>query len=114
MLYDQGNLTEIEHSMYNIWYDFYHKYVRPYNNQIYIYLRANPKICLERIKKRGRIEEESITLEYLEGLNNYHDEWLLNSTESNVIIIDCDDEFESDKNKQNNMIEQIKKKLIYV
>lgn len=109
MLYDDGKLSQIEHQMYNLWCDFYYKYVRSELDQIYIYLKAKPKICEQRIKKRGRIEETNIDLKYLEGLNDYHDKWLLN--ESNVIIIDCDDDFETNKTKQNDMINQIKLKL---
>lgn len=109
MLHDNGQLNQIEHSMYNLWCDFYHKYVRSQSNQIYIYLKAKPETCAQRIKKRGRVEEESISLEYLRGLNDYHDKWLQN--EQNVIIIDCEEEFEIDEDKHNQMINQIKNKL---
>ena len=88
MLYGGGQLNEIEHSIYNLWCDFYSKYVRSQDNQIYIYLRASPETCIECIKKRGRIEEESIGLDYLKKLNEYHDKWLLNL--DNVIILDCE------------------------
>lgn len=109
MLYDSGNLNHMEHSMYNVWCDFYHKYVRSNNNMIHIYLKAEPKICKERIIKRGRIEEKSIDLEYLIGLNNYHDKWLLSDRlKSNVIVIDCNQEFECDTEKQNEMVNKIK------
>jgi deoxyadenosine/deoxycytidine kinase len=109
MLHDQGHLTQIEHSMYSLWCDFYHKYVRPQDNQIYIYLKASAETCASRIKKRARIEEESIGIEYLKGLNDYHDAWLLK--ESNIIVIDCEEEFESDESKHLEMINQIKSKL---
>jgi thymidine kinase len=109
MLHDQGHLTQIEHSMYNLWCDFYHQYVRPQDNQIYIYLKASPETCAERIKKRGRVEEESIGLDYLKGLNNYHNKWLLN--EPNTIVIDCEEEFEIDQDKHYQMINQIKSKI---
>ncbi len=109
MLHDDGKLNQIEHSMYNLWCDFYHKYVRPQDNQIYIYLKASPETCANRIKKRGRVEEESIGLEYLTGLANYHDSWLLSDKlKSNVIVIDCEEEFELDEEKHNQMMGQIK------
>jgi deoxyadenosine/deoxycytidine kinase len=114
MLYDQGQINKIEHSMYNLWCDFYHKYVRSQDNQIYIYLKASPETCSDRIKKRGRVEEESIELEYLKGLDKYHNDWLVNGTQSNVIVIDCEEEFESDEQKHFQMIEQIKQKLIEI
>ena len=109
MLHDQGQMNELEHQMYNLWCDFYHQYVRSQSNQIYIYLKASPETCASRIKKRGRVEEETIGLDYLKGLNDYHDSWLL--TEPNVVIIDCEEEFENDIDKHNWMINQIKSKL---
>lgn len=109
MLHDQGQMNELEHQMYNLWCDFYHKYVRSQSNQIYIYLKASPETCASRIKKRGRVEEETIGLDYLKGLNDYHDSWLL--SEPNVVIIDCEEEFENDTDKHNWMINQIKSKL---
>jgi len=109
MLHDQGHMTEIEHQMYNLWCDFYHQYVRSQSNQIYIYLKASAETCAQRIKKRARVEEESIGLDYLKGLNDYHDAWLL--AEPNVIVIDCEKEFESDESKHFEMINQIKSKL---
>lgn len=111
MLYDDGKINEIEHSMYNLWCDFYYKYVRSQNNMIYIYLKSSPNICIDRIKKRGRKEEESITLEYLEGLDKYHNNWLLDSQTEKVVIIDCDEEFESNSEKQDLMIETLKNKI---
>ena len=41
-----------------------------------IYLRATPKVCMERIQKRDRIEERKITEEYIESLHKAHDYWL--------------------------------------
>jgi deoxyadenosine/deoxycytidine kinase len=109
MLYDDKILTDIEHDMYNLWYNFYEKYVNNNSNQTYIYLKCNPEIAFERIKKRGRQEEENITLEYLKKLHKYHEEWLLQL--DNVIIIDCNRDFENDKTYQDEIINLIKIKI---
>lgn len=42
-----------------------------------IYLRTTPEIIIERIKNRGRIEEENIDMNYLKLLHQLHDDWLL-------------------------------------
>ena len=109
MLYDTGKISEIEHQMYNLWCDFYYKYVRPELENIIIYLRCNPEIALERIKKRGRVEEKDITLEYLTELHKYHEDWLNdnNYKNSNIIIIDCNKDFENDKVYQNQILATI-------
>ncbi len=109
MLYDDKLLNEIEHQMYNLWYDFYHKYVNSNTNQIYIYLRCNPEIAYDRIAKRGREEEKNITLEYLNKLHEYHEQWLMGL--ENVIIIDCNKDFEYDLEYQNKIIDLIKCEL---
>ncbi len=106
MLYDDKLLNEIEHKMYNLWYDFYHKYVNDNSNQIYIYLRCDPEIAYARISKRGREEEKNISLEYLKKLHDYHEKWLIDL--DNVIIIDCNQDFEHDLEYQEKIIKKIK------
>ena len=111
MLYDSGEINEIEHKMYNSWYNFYEKFVRNNSKIIYIYLQCDPKICYERIKKRNRKEEQNIDIKYLEELNKYHDNWLLNNKNENIILLNCNDDFENNLEKQKIMIEIIKKKV---
>jgi len=107
MLYDNKQITEIEHQMYNLWCDFYYKYIRPELNNIIIYLRCTAETAKSRINKRGRKEEDAISLEYLKDLRKYHEEWLMDGKKTNVIVIDCDREFESDLEYQNKIIKQV-------
>ncbi len=106
MLYEQNKLTEIEHKMYELWSQFYHKYVRSNTDDKIIYLKSSPQGCAERIKIRGREEEKNITIEYLEQLNHYHEIWLNNNP--NVLIINCDKDFEHDIDYQNEIMSQVK------
>lgn len=55
-------------------------------NRIYLYLRTESEICFNRIQKRGRKGEETITLNFLRLLEKYHDDYLLNK----IIIPDKD------------------------
>lgn len=114
MLYDSGMINELEHQAYNLWCDFYWKYVRDNTKTkpIHIYLKCDADICKERIIKRGREEEANITLEYLQDLNKYHDAWLIDSNDKlNTIVIDCNEDFESNPQKQKDMIQQIIQKV---
>jgi deoxyadenosine/deoxycytidine kinase len=43
-------------------------------DNIYIYLKSKPDMCLTRIKKRNRQSENNITLEYLNDLHDLHEE----------------------------------------
>jgi deoxyadenosine/deoxycytidine kinase len=110
MLHDDGLLTDIEHTMYELWCDFYYNYVNKNNNLKYIYLRCIPDTAFKRIQKRGRAEEKNITLEYLNKLHKYHEIWLNNI--DNVLIIDCDKDFENDLDYQNEIINKIREKFI--
>lgn len=108
MLYDTNQISEIEHKMYNLWYDFYHDYVRKETDNIIVYLRCEPHVAYERIKKRNRIEEKDITLEYLSDVHRYHEEWLNNTNNDNIIIIDCNRDFEHDTVYQQEIIDIVK------
>jgi deoxyadenosine/deoxycytidine kinase len=105
MLYDDKIITNIEHQMYQLWCDFYKKNIYS-KDEFIIYLRCNPKTSFERIKKRGREEEKNISLEYLEKLHKYHEDWLF--SKNNVLIIDCDKDFENDIEYQTEIINNIK------
>jgi deoxynucleoside kinase len=109
MLYDDKILSEIEYNMYNMWCEFYSKHINSNDNYI-IYLKCTPSIAYDRIKKRGREEEKNITLEYLEKLHKYHEDWLLNK--DNVLIVDCDKEFENDEVYQKEIIDEIIDKVM--
>jgi len=105
MLYDDKKINEIEHQCYNLWYNFYDKYVRSGVKNKTIYLRCDPLISFARIKKRGRDEEKNITLEYLQKLHEYHESWLYNN--SDVLILDCNKDFEFNIEYQNELINQV-------
>lgn len=109
MLHDDKILSDIEHSMYNLWCDFYNNNVNNLSNQKIIYLRCDPQIAYDRIKKRGRIEEESVSMEYLQKLHKYHEDWLNNN--DNVIIIDCNKDFENDLKYQDEIINKLNNEL---
>lgn len=110
MLYDDGLITNIEHQIYELWCNFYTEYINNNNVIKYIYLRCSPETAYERIKKRGREEEKNITLDYLKKIHNYHENWLLNLED--ILIIDCDKDFESDLDYQLFIINKIKNQLI--
>ena len=94
MLYQQGHIKEIEWQTYNYWFDTFRNQTLP--NTI-IYVKTDPMICSNRIKKRNRNGEESIAIEYLNHCHELHEEWLRDS-KINIITIDGNIELE-DSNK---------------
>lgn len=90
LLYDNNNMTDIEYTIYNKWFNAFTDDV-PINGIIYIH--TNPNTCEKRIVHRNRIGE-TIPLEYLTTCHEYHDKWL-NETTTPIIKYDgniCIDE----------------------
>ena len=84
-----GWISSIEETVYNEWFDW----LIEKNNlegDLFIYLRTDSKICKERVSKRGRVEEDGIPLELLQSLEKNHDEWLLDETVKNKIVLNND------------------------
>lgn len=59
-----------------------------------MYLRSTPEVVYERMKARGRPEESSVTLEYLQQLHASHERWLMSNDEKfntiPVLVLDAD------------------------
>jgi len=91
MCIENKKMNSIETECYNYWFNWLENKFRPKPDGI-IYIRCSPEKCLERIKKRGRSEESNVSLEYLQKLHNYHEEWLSNWKQTDVIIIDNEKE----------------------
>jgi deoxyadenosine/deoxycytidine kinase len=53
----------------------------------YIYLRSDPEMCYNRIKKRGRESEKNIKLEYIKRIHQLHEEKYINAIKNNKNII---------------------------
>lgn len=43
----------------------------------FIYLKADPHVCFNRLQRRARGEEVNVTLKYLESLHDKHETWLM-------------------------------------
>lgn len=96
--YQNGHLTEIEWEIYNKWADHLLKSCNPPKG--FIYLKANPEICMNRIKKRNRISEKKITLAYIRQIDEWHEKFLTkkenikdNLKDIPVLTINCDIDF---------------------
>jgi len=84
-LYAQGAMNDSEWELYQQLWDFLALNYCLVPDKIF-YLRTPAEICLERIKKRGRDEEQQMPLDYLKRLEDLHDEWLLEHPD--VILLD--------------------------
>ena len=89
--YDLGNISDIEYTIYNKWFDTLCKHFDIKHNGI-VYIKTDYNICHQRIKKRDRSGEETIPIDYLEKLEVYHDNWILENW-NNLITINSNENF---------------------
>ena len=82
-----GNLSERD---YNTFMELFHLMMSMVKlPDLLIYLKSSVPHLVSQIQKRGRDYEQTISLEYLAGLNARYDEWI-SSYEGNVLVIDAD------------------------
>jgi len=84
-LYLSESMTKTEYQVYcELWDWLYENWCLDVTGTIYV--RTPSDICFERIHSRGREEEFEISLDYLNVLEEAHDNWLLNK--ENVFVLD--------------------------
>ncbi|MBP3202528.1 MAG: deoxynucleoside kinase [Bacteroidales bacterium] len=85
--YAQGNLSERD---YNTYMDTYNVMMSVVSlPDLLIYLKSSIPHLVAQIQKRGRDYEQSISIEYLSGLNERYEQWIA-SYQGKLIEIDAD------------------------
>lgn len=59
-----------------------------WQTDLYIYIRTDPNICIERIKQRGRDCENDIDEQYVYDLHNQYEKIMGNEKNINVVYVD--------------------------
>lgn len=112
--YEMGLMSGLEWDLYKNWFSWLvESYtVRPTG---FIYLQAEPEICFKRMQTRGRHEEKTVGLDYLQRLHDKHEQWLLQKQEIApylrdlpVLVLDCNPEFERDLVHQARLFAQVR------
>ena len=103
MLYDDKKITEIEYTIYRMWYDEFINDI-PINKIVYV--RADPTVSHYRVIKRNRLGE-NIPLSYLEKCHEYHEAWLNNSN-YDMITLNGNNDITQTPEIMERWIEQIK------
>lgn len=103
--YQNGFFTEIEWQIYLQWFSFLVS-GRCKAPQGFIYLKTDPEVAYERIKRRNRLAEKTISLAYIKQIHECHEDFLVRKKEIlaelmqvPVLILDCNEEFENDPNQ---------------
>ena len=95
MLYDDGKFQEIEFMLYKQLFESYLERLKKMcpESAYRIWLDVSPAVCMGRIAKRGRKEEKTITMAYLENLEKYHKDAFSNL--EGLLKVDCEEEWDS-------------------
>lgn len=86
--YAQGNLSERDYTTFMDLFDQMMGLVK--EPDLMIYLRASLPHLIGNIQKRGREYEQSIKIDYLQGLNERYEDFILNKYKGKVLIINVD------------------------
>ncbi|NXE17313.1 DGUOK protein, partial [Lophotis ruficrista] len=116
-LFEAGHLQPVEWAIYQDWHGFLLRQLGPRAAPHgFLYLRATPQRCLERLRRRARSEEEGVRLGYLQQLHAQHERWLLEKTtevhfaevkDAPVLVLEVDEDFEHDAAAQRVLMAQV-------
>lgn len=82
MLHDNGVITKMEHTVYNMWFD---EFYTPVRCSAIIYIRASVDTCMARIQQRSR-EGETVSRDYITQCVQYHEKWIMNDSRKRLIV----------------------------
>jgi len=89
VLHEQGSMTTVDYENYTALFHILVSYLR--KPDLIIYLKASPKVLMERIARRGRPSEQGIGVDYITRLNRAYDGWMTRArAELEVLEIDTD------------------------
>merc|ERR1712029_1302851 len=77
MLRDNQEISNGEFSLLDRYYNMATSNLTDMQVDKVVYIRSHPDVLMERIKRRGRQEEESLSLDLLQQLHQKHEDWLL-------------------------------------
>ncbi|CAN8205639.1 unnamed protein product [Coccothraustes coccothraustes] len=116
-LQEAGHLQPLEWAIYQDWHELLLRHLAPRAAPHgFLYLRASPQTCLERLRRRARSEEGGIQLGYLQQLHGQHELWLVaRATEIHceaarrapVLVLDVEQDFEHDVARQGLLMAQV-------
>jgi len=86
-LHEQGMMTDRDFNNYSDLFDLMMSLVK--KPDLMIYIRSTIPNLVAQIQKRGREYEQTMRLDYLEGLNKRYENWI-KDYDGNLIIVDGD------------------------
>lgn len=111
--FEQKSISTLEWNVYKEWFSWLTD-KQNIQTQGFIYLRTKPEVCHQRIMKRNRFEENTVSLDYLESIHEKHENWLMKSTPLDsmmpkvpILVLECNGDFETYEDILNQHYESI-------
>lgn len=105
-LYSMGLMSERDYNTYLSIFNQMVSLIEP--PDLILYLRASVPTLVSRIQKRGRDYESSISIDYLQRLNERYEAWAENYDQGKLLIIEADDyDFPNNNQHVNEIIDKI-------
>ncbi|MFU8861511.1 MAG: deoxynucleoside kinase [Cyclonatronaceae bacterium] len=108
-LYDMGLMSHRDYENYRSLFREMTDYLRP--PDLLIYLKAKVPTLVNQIQQRGRDYENSIRIDYLEGLNKLYEGWIMNYPHQKLIIETDDIDFVNRREDLGKVIAMIEERL---
>ena len=105
-----GLMTQRDYDNYLALFDTMLNLVKP--PDLLVYLQSSIPSLVNKIHKRGRYYEKTISIEYLSRLNERYEAWISNYNSGKLLKINVDDlDFVENKSDYETILELIKKEL---
>jgi len=118
---DMGLFNQVEWGIYNDWHAWLVSSFDVHLDAV-IYLQTSPETCMDRVKKRKRSEETTVSLDYLRALHGRHESWLCpvegdadwcGAEPPRLLVVDGDAEFENDPARRAQVMVEIQSFLSF-
>ncbi|XP_021931790.1 deoxynucleoside kinase-like isoform X2 [Zootermopsis nevadensis] len=94
MAHNCGQLLGAEYVVLCKWYEWMQQNF-DIQLDLIVYLRGSPELCYERVQRRKRPEESSVSLGYMQKLHESYEHWLLQTKPTApVLVIDVNKEMD--------------------
>jgi deoxyadenosine/deoxycytidine kinase len=108
MLLQEGFMEKQEYYVYHSWFEWCCTLLTSSIKGI-IYLQADPQISLQRIFKRMRKGEETISYNYIDTLHKLHENWLIEKPQPDISVCVVNANVEEDQLDVASIVEFINK-----